>query len=414
MLGRQPAERAESRNDATTGAEIRLQGVSRAWGDTHAVCEVSLTVPAGSFTVLLGPSGCGKTTCLRLAAGLEPVTAGTIEIGGRDVTHLPPAARGVAMVFQSYALFPHLSVAENILFGLRARRVLAAERKRRLDRAVEILGIAPLLGRRPAQLSGGQQQRVALGRAIVAETPVCLMDEPLSNLDAQLRAEMRREILALQRRIGLTMLYVTHDQTEAMTMADQVVLMRAGRIEQQGPPATLYADPATRFVAGFIGTPPMNLFPLQRTPRGMVIAGTDGPPLLPAQDLAALGGEAIGGLRPEHLVVADRGIPGTVQHAEYLGADTILSCRVGAADLLARLPGRAMHPIGSRVHLRPTAPVVLFDADDGARRAIHAADRARGAGPAPAATDQDDTAPDHTGSDDTGSEGPDPAAKAFA
>ncbi|MBN8898036.1 MAG: ABC transporter ATP-binding protein, partial [Rhodospirillales bacterium] len=160
--------------------------MSRAWGTTHAVQEISLTVPAGSFTVLLGPSGCGKTTCLRLVAGLETVTAGRIEIGGRDVTHLPPAARGVAMVFQSYALFPHLSVAENILFGLRARRVPAADRARRLDRAVDILGIAALLGRRPGQLSGGQQQRVALGRAIVAEAPVCLMDEPLSNLDAQL------------------------------------------------------------------------------------------------------------------------------------------------------------------------------------------------------------------------------------
>ncbi|MBN8873591.1 MAG: ABC transporter ATP-binding protein [Rhodospirillales bacterium] len=347
------------------GAEIRLHGVSRAWGTTHAVQEISLTVPAGSFTVLLGPSGCGKTTCLRLVAGLETVTAGRIEIGGRDVTHLPPAARGVAMVFQSYALFPHLSVAENILFGLRARRVPAADRARRLDRAVDILGIAALLGRRPGQLSGGQQQRVALGRAIVAEAPVCLMDEPLSNLDAQLRADMRREILALQRRLGLTMLYVTHDQTEAMSMADQVVLMRAGRIEQQGPPATLYGDPATRFVAGFIGTPPMNLFPLQRTGDGLMIPGTEGPALLPAPDG---GGTLVGGLRPEHIELADRGIPALVQHAEYLGADTILSCRAGEATLLVRLPGQAAHPVGSPVHLRPTAPIALFDPETGARR----------------------------------------------
>ena len=197
---------------------------------------VSIDIAPGSFTVLLGPSGCGKTTCLRIVAGLETATDGRVEIAGRDVTNLPPAARGVAMVFQSYALFPHLSVAENIVFGLKARRVPPPERARRLARAVEILGIGHLLERKPGQLSGGQQQRVALGRAIVAETPVCLMDEPLSNLDAQLRADMRREILALQRRLGITMLYVTHDQTEAMGMADQIVLLRDGHIEQDAPP----------------------------------------------------------------------------------------------------------------------------------------------------------------------------------
>ena len=201
------------------GAAVRLHGVSRHWGPVAALDAISLDVKAGTFCVLLGPSGCGKTTCLRIVAGLEQASGGVVEIGGRDVTHLPPAARGVAMVFQSYALFPHLNVAENIVFGLKARSVPKADRQRRLDRAVEILGIGHLLARRPGQLSGGQQQRVALGRAIVAEAPVCLMDEPLSNLDAQLRADMRREILALQRRLGITMLYVTHDQTEAMGMA---------------------------------------------------------------------------------------------------------------------------------------------------------------------------------------------------
>src|SRR5690242_7391769 len=261
------------------GASVRMIGVGKSWGSTAALSDVSIDIPAGSFAVLLGPSGCGKTKCLRIVAGLETASEGKVEIAGRDVTNLPPAARGVAMVFQSYALFPHLNVAENIMFGLKARRVPALERAARLSRAVEILGIGHLLERKPGQLSGGQQQRVALGRAIVAEAPVCLMDEPLSNLDAQLRADMRREILALQRRLGITMLYVTHDQTEAMGMADQIVLLRDGHIEQDAPPAEIYARPATTFAASFIGTPPMNLFPLERRGAGLVLCGTEGPTL---------------------------------------------------------------------------------------------------------------------------------------
>ena len=276
--------------------------VSRRWGGFTALDAVSLHVPAGSFTVLLGPSGCGKTTCLRIIAGLETASDGLVEIGERDVTHAPPAARGVAMVFQSYALFPHLSVAENIVFGLKARHVPPAERSRRLGRAVEILGIGALLHRKPGQLSGGQQQRVALGRAIVAEAPVCLMDEPLSNLDAQLRADMRREILALQRRLGITMIYVTHDQTEAMGMADQIVLLRDGHIEQDAPPEQLYMSPATTFAASFVGTPPMNLLPLERSGGGMILRGTRGPSVAPAGN-----GEMIGGIRPEHVRLSDTG-----------------------------------------------------------------------------------------------------------
>jgi len=275
---------------------------------------------------------------------------------------LPPAARGVAMVFQSYALFPHLTVAENILFGLKARRVAPAERARRLDRAVEMLGIGRLLERRPAQLSGGQQQRVALGRAIVAEAPVCLMDEPLSNLDAQLRAEMRREILALQRRLGITMLFVTHDQTEAMSMADQIVLMRDGRIEQDAQPATIYARPATEFAARFIGTPPMNLFPLTRNEQGMVIAGSNGPVLARAASVSTLGG-----IRPEDLRLADAGIAAHVADVEYLGADTVLACTVGETTLLARLPGRVALAAGTLVHLAADTPLHLFDATTGRR-----------------------------------------------
>ncbi len=318
------------------GASVRLVGIGRSFGATAALTDVSFTVAAGTFCVLLGPSGCGKTTCLRLVAGLEQASAGRVEIGGRDVTHLPPAGRGIAMVFQSYALFPHLSVAENIVFGLRARGVAPVERRARLERAVAILGIGHLLGRRPGQLSGGQQQRVALGRAIVAEAPVCLMDEPLSNLDAQLRADMRREILELQRRLGITMLYVTHDQTEAMGMADQVVLLRDGRVEQDAAPAELYARPATGFVATFIGTPPMNVFP------AAVLAGSG---------LAFQAG-TLAGIRPESLSLAGAGIAATVTHAEYLGADTVVTCAVASgARLLARLPGLAAQRPGTAVHL---------------------------------------------------------------
>jgi sn-glycerol 3-phosphate transport system ATP-binding protein len=355
---------------ATSGASIRLTGITRRWGETAALDDITLHVAPSSFTVLLGPSGCGKSTCLRIVAGLETASAGRIEIGGRDVTHLPPAARGVAMVFQSYALFPHLTVAENILFGLKARRVASAERTIRLNRAVDILGIGQLLQRKPGQLSGGQQQRVALGRAIVAEAPVCLMDEPLSNLDAQLRADMRREIVDLQRRLGLTMIYVTHDQTEAMSMADQVVVLRGGRLEQAAPPAEVYDHPASLFVAGFIGAPPMNLFPLEARDAGMVVAGTDGPVLAPV-----VATSLIGGLRPEILAPvihsgSDQALTLHVEHSEYLGADTVLTGRIAttAHRLQARLPGR--HPATAGALLRlgfPPNALHLFDAVTGAR-----------------------------------------------
>ena len=328
--------------DTQTGASIRLTGVTKTFAGTPALHGIDLTVGAGQFCVLLGPSGCGKTTCLRIAAGLEAADAGQVWIGGRDVTALPPAARGVAMVFQSYALFPHMTVRENIQFGLRARSVPAGERVRRVAQAADMLGIATLLERKPGQLSGGQQQRVALGRAIVAQAPVCLMDEPLSNLDAQLRAEMRREILGLQRRLGLTMLYVTHDQTEAMGMADQVVLLRAGRVEQDAAPDALYARPATVFAAGFIGQPPMNLIPS-----------------------GAIGvGGTTAGLRPEALRLAETGIPVHLAHAEYLGADSVLTCMAGVAPLLVRVPGRVLPPAGTALHLAydPT-DLHLFGAD---------------------------------------------------
>ena len=321
-----------SSDKAKVGAALRLDGLVKAWPGGLALDRVSLFVPAGDFVMLLGPSGCGKSTCLRIAAGLDWPDAGRVEIDGRDVTHLPPASRGIAMVFQSYALFPHLSVAENILFGLRARRVPKPERSRRLANAAGMLGLAALLERKPGQLSGGQQQRVALGRAVVAEARVCLMDEPLSNLDAQLRSDMRREILALQRRLGMTMLYVTHDQTEAMAMADRVVLLRGGRVEQDATPAELYARPATRFAAGFVGTPPMNLLP----------AGVLGP--------AAPGAQTVG-VRPEAVRLGRGSIPATLEDCEYLGADTNVGLRIAGHRLIARVPGQVMLAAGDTVSI---------------------------------------------------------------
>ena len=327
---------------------ISVEHLSRWWGVTRAVDDVSFEAAAGRMLVLLGPSGCGKSTTLRLIAGLETATHGRIVIGGVDVTHRPPAERRVAMVFQSYALFPHLSVAENIVFGLRVRRVGAAERRARLARVADLLGLGALLERRPSQLSGGQQQRVALGRALIAEAPVCLMDEPLSNLDAQLRLDMRREIRGLQQSLGITMVYVTHDQTEAMSMADQVILLREGRVEQDAPPEALYARPATAFAARFIGTPPMN-----------VLALADRRRLL--------------GVRPEDVRIGVGREPGaveaTVRSIEYLGADSILMCAIGAQALAVRVPGRVRLAPGARVHLvwAPEAAHV-FDAETGHRR----------------------------------------------
>ena len=323
---------------------ISVRGVTKAWGATRAVDDVSFEAAVGTLVVLLGPSGCGKSTTLRLIAGLEDVTAGRIFIGDADVTALPPVRRNISMVFQSYALFPHLTVAENIVFGLRVRRVAAAERAARLARVAELLGLQGLLQRKPSQLSGGQQQRVALGRAIIAEKPVCLMDEPLSNLDAQLRVEMRREIRALQQKLGMTMIYVTHDQTEAMTMADQVILLREGRVEQDATPAELYARPATAFAARFIGTPPMNVLRLPDAPGRLV------------------------GVRPENVAFADSGLPARVMSVEYLGADSIVTCAAGSETIAVRAPGRVELAEGKSTHLA-WAPAAqhYFDVTTGRR-----------------------------------------------
>jgi sn-glycerol 3-phosphate transport system ATP-binding protein len=328
---------------------IQLVSVTKHWGGTKALDRLDLAIEPGSFCVLLGPSGCGKSTTLRIIAGLESATSGQVFVDGRDVTHQPPAERGVAMVFQNYALFPHLSVADNISFGLSVRKVEAGEAARRLRDTAELLGLQALLARKPSQLSGGQQQRVALGRALVAQTKVCLMDEPLSNLDAQLRQEMRHELRELQRRLGLTVVYVTHDQTEAMSMADQVVLLNQGRIEQDAAPRTLYSSPATTFAARFIGTPAMNLLRLE----GDRIAGS--------QISVGRAGSTLG-IRPE-LVSLGGAMPATVRSLEYLGADLVLRCAIGSELITVRAEGRTDVAAGAQVALHwPAQAEHYFDA----------------------------------------------------
>jgi sn-glycerol 3-phosphate transport system ATP-binding protein len=333
------------------------------WGAFRAVDDVSFATEKAEFVALLGPSGCGKSTTLRLIAGLDTVTSGAITIEGREVTNLAPARRNLSMVFQSYALFPHLNVADNILFGLSVRGVAKAEQQQRLKQTAELLGLDHLLDRRPSQMSGGQQQRVALGRALISQTPVCLLDEPLSNLDAKLRAGMRSEIRALQKRFGITMVYVTHDQTEAMSMADRVILLNKGGVEQAGAPGDLYEKPASIFVAQFIGTPPMNILDLAAGTGGTVIAGGT---------RAVTGAAPTGlrfGIRPEHLRLAETGEPAAVQSSEYFGADTILTCRIGSQSLQVRVPGRPGLADGTAVHLAwDAAATHFFDMSSGLRR----------------------------------------------
>src|SRR5262249_11774747 len=345
-------------------AEIELRSVSKSWGEDRAVGpavdHVSFSVREAPLAALLGTSGCGKSTALRLVAGLEAVS-GAILIGGKDVTSLAPAKRKVSMVFQSYPLFPHLSVAENIVFGLKVRGLPSPERAARLHRAADLLGLAKLLDRKPSQLSGGPQQRVALGRAIVAEAPVCLMDEPLSNLNAQLPVEMRREIRALQQRLGMTIVYVTHDQLEAMTMADQVMLMRQGSIEQDGAPCELYDRPASVFTARFVGTPPMNVVPA--TAVGALWQGLEqaAPPCHRRDSLSI-------GVRAELARLDSLGVEAKVLAVEYLGADTLIDTRIGEVPFVLRMPGRPSLVSGENVAIAWDASAThWFDAHTGRR-----------------------------------------------
>jgi ABC-type sugar transport system ATPase subunit len=348
-------------------AGIVIDRIAKSFGAVSALKEVSLEIADGEFVALLGPSGCGKTTLLRIMAGLETRTSGRVIIGGRDVSDLKPYERGLAMVFQNYAVFPHMTVYDNVAFGLTMQKKPKDVIDRQVKKAAALLHIEPYLERYPAKLSGGQRQRVAVARALAVEPAVLLMDEPLSNLDAQLRQEMRREIRALQRQLGITLVYVTHDQVEAMTMADRVVLMRGGRVEQDASPAEIYARPATSFAARFIGTPPMNLARLADSPAGAVLRGSAGPALLPGR-----GDGLVAGVRPEAMRLVDATHHGALEaevlSAEYLGADTVLACRVGEEQLSLRAPGQVTPAPGARVRIAvEPGSLHLFDAASGRR-----------------------------------------------
>ena len=327
---------------------IEFAGVTAAYGDVVALDALDLVVEAGELLVLVGPSGSGKSTALRILAGLAAPTAGRVLIGDRDVTRLPPHRRGLAMVFQDYALYPHLTVAQNLAFGLRVRREDAVDQ--RVTEVARQLGLGELLARYPDQLSGGQQQRVALARAMVRQPDAYLMDEPLSNLDAQLRLTTRADIVELQRRLGATMVYVTHDQAEAMTMGDRVAVLDGGRLQQVGPPQAVYDRPANRFVAGFLGSPPMNF-----APGGGVFGGAAGTEV---------------GVRPEDLHLDDRGdIVMIVSVVESLGSETILAGVLeDGTRVTVRTAPRAAHQPGDHVRLRvDRARCHPFDAASGER-----------------------------------------------
>lgn len=328
--------------------DVILESISKSFPAAHgsnhpALHDVQFAVKSSSFTAILGPSGCGKSTTLRIIAGLERADGGTVSIGGKQVNNVPSSERELAMVFQNYALFPHLSVAENILFGLKVRRVPKVEREAQLSHVASQLQLEPYLSRRPAQLSGGQRQRVALGRALVSGAQLILMDEPLSNLDARLRAEMRIEIRDLQQRLGLTVIYVTHDQVEAMTMADNVVVMREGKVDQISSPEDLYLQPMSTHVARFIGSPPMNLLEADRDAQSLVFkdgSRIDATPLLSRYDATAVAvSKFVIGIRPEDLVLAASELTLPAHHIreELLGADRLVTYQVGGENVQVRL-----------------------------------------------------------------------------
>jgi multiple sugar transport system ATP-binding protein len=353
-------------------ADVRFDHATKVYpgSDAPAVDALDLHIENGEFVVLVGPSGSGKTTALRMLAGLEEVDAGAIYIGERDVTDLVPKKRDVAMVFQNYALYPYLTVEANIGFPLRIARVKKEERARRVLEAAQLLGLEPYLQRKPGQLSGGQRQRVAMGRAIVREPAVFLMDEPLSNLDAKLRVQMRADIAALQDRLGVTTVYVTHDQAEAMTLGDRVVVMSDGRLQQCGPPQDLYQAPVNTFVAGFIGSPAMNLVTVRAEGGSLALGGEAVP--VPAQAAANGRTSLILGFRPEALELAPAGISAEVELVEEIGADAYVFCVTEVSGettkLVARVESRHAPQRGDRVNLRPrTEEAHFFDPDSGVR-----------------------------------------------
>jgi multiple sugar transport system ATP-binding protein len=348
-------------------AEVVLSKVRKSFGRVDVIHGMDLHIRDGDFVALVGPSGCGKSTLLRMVAGLESISHGEISIGGRVVTDLDPKDRDIAMVFQNYALYPHMTVAANMGFSLEHRGGSKAQVAVRVRWAAGILGLEPLLDRYPRQLSGGQRQRVAMGRAIVRDPQVFLFDEPLSNLDAKLRIVMRGEIKALHQRLKTTTLYVTHDQVEAMSMADMIVVLNAGRVEQAGAPLELYDHPANRFVAGFIGSPAMNFIPGTVTDDGFVSAGLLLP--LPAREPGIHDGPAVYGIRPEHLALcADAGVPVEVLLVEPMGSETQVTVRLGETRVLCLFRERVALAPGSTIRLLPAVEAVhLFDAQSGER-----------------------------------------------
>ena len=353
-------------------ASVTIRSVKKNFGETAILHGVDIDIADGSFTVLVGPSGCGKSTLLRMIAGLEEITAGEIRIGEKRVNDLPPKERDIAMVFQNYALYPHMTVGKNMAFSLMLAKEDKATIEEKVGRAAEILALTPLLDRYPRQLSGGQRQRVAMGRAIVRDPQVFLFDEPLSNLDAKLRVAMRSEIKELHLRLKTTSVYVTHDQIEAMTMGDKIVVMRDGRIEQTGSPLELYDHPVNLFVAGFIGSPAMNFLPatLRREAGVARIELGDGTRLAAPASAGADGQPVIMGMRPEHLTLAATGIPSKVVVVEPTGADTLVACRHEGADFSVVFRERHDFAPGTTIHLQPDVQRAhLFDAETGRRLA---------------------------------------------
>jgi multiple sugar transport system ATP-binding protein len=344
-------------------ATVSVRKALKSFGSTKILHGVDVEIADGEFVVLVGPSGCGKSTLLRMIAGLENITGGEIAIGGRVVNSVPPKDRDIAMVFQNYALYPHMTVRENMAFSMKLAKAPREVMEQEVQRAAKILGLDALLDRYPRQLSGGQRQRVAMGRAIVRHPQVFLFDEPLSNLDAKLRVQMRSEIRELQQRLGTTTIYVTHDQIEAMTMADQIVVMHAGRIEQSGAPLALYDRPANTFVAGFIGSPAMNLLPGQVADGGFRTAGGALLPLPPG----APAGVATYGIRPEHLMLADDGIPATISIVEPTGSETQVSMRIGETPLIGAFRERIAGRPGDTLRVKPDLALVHLFGPDGKR-----------------------------------------------